>query len=156
MIRVTVQCPDGSIEQQSVAAVRVTGAAIGDLIAVAAQATMRGSAGDLSLFVEGNAALTSAVLTGSGAYSHPATTADGGRVLTAGGASGTGFVTFRSDVWSSIRSRSATAVVDPARGLRVCGVVAHEGMHLALSARGTPDPGHRILTPALDRRVGCR
>jgi RHS repeat-associated protein len=152
-VTVTVQCPGGSIEQQQVTAIRVRDpAAAGDLIAIASAARIRGDKATLALFLAGNEALVDAALFGS-LYVHPTTTAEGGHVLTAGGAAGTNVLSFRSDVWANIRARRSRAMVG---GLRTCAIVAHEGMHLALSARGTPDPTHQVLTPGMTGRIGCR
>jgi hypothetical protein len=148
-----VRCPDGSTEVQTVAATLVTDAsAMGDLIAVGSAASISGDAAAAELLLAGNEALTQAALFGN-VLVYPTRTASGLEVLTLGGAVGTNTVSFRADVWSNIRGRRSRAMTG---GLRTCAIVAHEGMHLALNARGTPDPHHQILTSRMTGRIGCR
>ena len=150
---VTVRCPNGKPERQAVAATPVDApSARGDLIAVGSNASISGSAADTELLQAGNEALTDAALFGN-VYMHPSRTAAGLEVLTAGGAAGTSMLSFREDVWQNIKERRSTATVG---GIMTCAVVAHEGMHLALSGRGTPDLDHTVLTPKMTGSIQCR
>jgi RHS repeat-associated protein len=158
-ISVVVDCGDGTTGVREVNAVQVTDPAqIARFVAGANAARFRGNAAETQLFRDGVAEALNVAQNGK-LYSHPSRV---GRlkVLTTGGVpSGTsGSITLREDLWANLsRGRYGARVPGGGHGtyLQVCGVIAHEGGHSALNARGTPDPNHIRLNETWDDRTGC-
>jgi hypothetical protein len=92
-------------------------------------------------------------------YEYGMQSADGYDIVTAGGAA-PGAIAFRQDVWGNIqRGRMGRIVGVDYRGqsVPVCGVIGHEGVHLAQFAAGRSlgDPLNEPEAYATNRRWRC-